>query len=110
MKGFGLSIDDYGTGYSSMQQLSRIAFTELKIDQTFVRNAFRQKSSRVILESSLEIARRLNIVAVAEGVETQLDWDVLLSLGCDLGQGYFVAGAMPEGEFYRWIKTWKPKL
>ncbi len=108
MKGFGLSIDDYGTGYSSMQQLSRIAFTELKIDQTFVRDASRQKSSRVILESSLEIARRLNIIAVAEGVETQLDWDLLLSLGCDLGQGHFVAQPMAASEFYRWIKTWKP--
>lgn len=86
MKGFGLSIDDYGTGYSSMQQLSQIAFTELKIDQMFVRNALRQQSSRVILESSLEMARRLNIVAVAEGVETQQEWDLLLNLGGDLGQ------------------------
>jgi len=108
MKGFGLSIDDYGTGYSSMQQLSHIAFTELKIDESFVRNASRQKASRVILESSLEMARRLNIVAVAEGVETQLDWDLLRSLGCDLCQGYFVAVPMETGEFFRWVKTWRP--
>lgn len=105
MKGFGLSIDDYGTGYSSMQQLSRIAFTELKIDQSFVRNASKQESSRVILESSIEMARRLNIVAVAEGVETQLDWDLLLALGCDLGQGYFVAVPMETSEFFHWVKT-----
>ena len=108
MKGFGLSIDDYGTGYSSMQQLSRIAFTELKIDQSFVRNASKQKSSRVILESSLEMASRLNIIAVAEGVETQHDWDLLKTLGCDLGQGYFVAAPMETGEFFRWAKAWKP--
>ncbi|RZA13400.1 MAG: EAL domain-containing protein, partial [Lysobacteraceae bacterium] len=53
MKGFGLSIDDYGTGYSSMQQLTRIPFTELKIDQSFVQHAAHQESSRMILESSL---------------------------------------------------------
>ena len=108
MKGFGLSIDDYGTGYSSMQQLSRIAFTELKIDQSFVRNAAKQRSSRVILESSLDMAKRLNIVAVAEGVETQLEWDLLRELGCDQGQGYFIAVPMETGEFFRWIKTWRP--
>ena len=105
MKGFGLSIDDYGTGYSSMQQLSRIAFTELKIDQSFVRDACRQKSSRVILESSLDMAKRLGIVAVAEGVESQLEWDLLLSLGCDLGQGYFIAPPMETGEFFNWVRT-----
>ena len=108
MRGFGLSIDDYGTGYSSMQQLSRIAFSELKIDQSFVMQASHQLSSRVILESSLEMARRLNIVAVAEGVETQLEWDLLKSLGCDLGQGYFIAAPMETGEFFRWSKNWIP--
>ncbi|MEO8101498.1 MAG: EAL domain-containing response regulator [Betaproteobacteria bacterium] len=107
MRGFGLAIDDYGTGYSSMQQLSRIAFTELKIDQSFVRSASTQKSSRVILESSLEMAKRLNILAVAEGVETRPDWDLLVSLGCDLGQGYFVAAPMETGAFFHWLKTWK---
>ena len=91
MKGFGLSIDDYGTGYSSMQQLTRIAFTELKIDQSFVANAARQQSARVIVESSLNMAKRLNIVSVAEGVETQQDWELLHQLGCELAQGYFIA-------------------
>ena len=64
-------------GYSSMQQQSRIAFTELKIDQTFVCHATRQESSRVILESSLDVASRLHIAAVAGGVETQQEWDLL---------------------------------
>lgn len=109
MKGFGLSIDDYGTGYSSMQQLSRIAFTELKIDQSFVKNASRQKASQVILESSIEMARRLNIIAVAEGVETQAEWDLLKSLGCDLCQGYLIAAPMETGAFFRWAKNWKPQ-
>ena len=106
MKGFGLSIDDYGTGYSSMQQLTRVAFTELKIDQSFVLNAARQMSSRVILESSLEMARRLKITSVAEGVETQADWDLLSAMGCDLAQGYFIARPMAYAALMDWSKHW----
>ena len=106
MKGFGLSIDDYGTGYSSMQQLIRIAFTELKIDQSFVANASRQESARVILEASLGMARKLNICSVAEGVETQADWDMLVQLGCHTVQGYLIARPMPCEEYLDWVKKW----
>jgi EAL domain-containing protein (putative c-di-GMP-specific phosphodiesterase class I)/CheY-like chemotaxis protein len=103
MKGFGLSIDDYGTGYSSMQQLTRIAFTELKIDQTFVRNSA-QPSSRAMIESSLEMAEKLDIVAVAEGIETRAEWDLLRELGCPMGQGYFIARPMEAAEFLRYLR------
>ena len=102
MKGFGLSIDDYGTGYSSMQQLTRIAFTELKVDQSFVTNAAKHQSSRIVLESSLEMAKKLGIAAVAEGVETQVDWDLLVGFGCDLAQGYFVAKPMEAEALLGW--------
>jgi EAL domain-containing protein (putative c-di-GMP-specific phosphodiesterase class I) len=94
MKGFGLSIDDFGTGYSSMQQLMRIAFTELKIDQSFVANAARNQAARIILESSLDMARKLDITSVAEGVESKEDWKLLRQLGCQLAQGYFIAKPM----------------
>lgn len=107
MKGFGLSIDDYGTGYSSMQQLSRIAFTELKIDQSFVANATTKKSARVMLESSIDMARNLNITAVAEGVETQADWDLLRQLGCEAAQGYLIARPMESGAYMDWVRDWK---
>jgi EAL domain-containing protein (putative c-di-GMP-specific phosphodiesterase class I)/CheY-like chemotaxis protein len=103
MKGFGLSIDDYGTGYSSMQQLTRIAFTELKIDQSFVRNAA-QPSCRAMIESSLEMAEKLHIVAVAEGIETRAEWELLRKMGCQLGQGYFIAKPMAGEEFLRWMR------
>ena len=102
MKGFGLSIDDYGTGYSSMQQLTRISFTELKIDQSFIANAARQQSARIILESTLGMAKRLNITSVAEGVETQQDSDLLCQLGCQLAQGYFIAKPMDARTFLKW--------
>jgi len=104
MKAFGLSIDDYGTGYSTMQQLSRIPFTELKIDQSFVIHAARQESSRLILESSLEMARKLGITSVAEGVETQEDWDLLRDSGCILAQGYHIARPMPADQFLQWVR------
>ena len=94
LRGFGLSIDDYETGYSSMQQLTRIAFTELKIDQSFVKKAATQHSALVILESSLRMARQLRIASVAEGVETRADFDLLRSLQCDMAQGCFIAPPM----------------
>ena len=106
MNGFGLSIDDYGTGYSSMQQLTRIAFTELKIDRSFVLNASRQESAAVILESSLAMAGKLGITAVAEGVETQQDYDLLRRLGCGLAQGYFIARPMEAAAFTGWAREY----
>jgi EAL domain-containing protein (putative c-di-GMP-specific phosphodiesterase class I) len=102
MKGFGLSIDDYGTGYSSLQQLARIAFTEIKIDQSFVANARTQQSARIILESTLDMAKKLDISTVAEGVETQDDWDFLRQLGCELAQGYLIAKPMEASKLLTW--------
>jgi EAL domain-containing protein (putative c-di-GMP-specific phosphodiesterase class I) len=99
MRGFGLSIDDYGTGFASMQQLTRVPFTELKIDQSFVTDYADNPSSRAVVESSVEMARRLNLRSVAEGVETQSDWNALHALGCDIAQGYFIARPMEEQAF-----------
>lgn len=106
IKGFGLSIDDYGTGYSSLQQLTRIPFTELKIDQSFVMHAVHQESSRMILESSLEMARKLGITSVAEGTETSEDWNLLRECGCDLAQGFFIAKPMKAADFPGWVSNW----
>lgn len=107
MRGFGLSIDDYGTGYSSMQQLTRIAFTELKIDQSFVANAGTKEAARVILGSSLDMAKKLGITAVAEGIETQEDWALLRDLGCEVGQGYFIARPMEAARYPAWARAWE---
>jgi EAL domain-containing protein (putative c-di-GMP-specific phosphodiesterase class I) len=110
IKGFGLSIDDYGTGYSSMQQLSRIPFTELKIDQSFVMSAIEKQSCRVILESSVDIAKKLGLRAVAEGVETDADWELLKSLGCDTAQGYLIAKPMEAKKLVEWAAQWVPPV
>jgi EAL domain-containing protein (putative c-di-GMP-specific phosphodiesterase class I) len=108
MKGFGLSIDDYGTGYSSMQQLARVPYTELKIDQSFVLGAASQPRLRVMLESSMELANKLGLTVVAEGVETRQDWDLLKQLGCQKAQGYYIAKPMPADAFLDWVDEWPP--
>lgn len=105
LKGFSLSIDDYGTGFSSLQQLSRIPFTELKIDRSFVHGAHKRKNLRVILESALDLARRLGLSTVAEGVETLEDWRLLQQFGCNAGQGWLIGRPMPGAELPAWSKS-----
>jgi EAL domain-containing protein (putative c-di-GMP-specific phosphodiesterase class I)/ActR/RegA family two-component response regulator len=106
MHGVGLAIDDFGTGHSSFQQLSRVPFTELKIDRSFVTGASRQPLLRTIVESNVLMARALGLACAGEGIETQEDWDLLRDLGCDLGQGYFIAGPMEGPQLPAWIRAW----
>ncbi len=99
MYGFSLSIDDYGTGYSSLQQLTRIAFSELKIDGSFVKDLTDSETMCIIVESCIDMARKLKVTSTAEGVETQQDWDILKNIGCDTAQGYFIAKPMDFASF-----------
>lgn len=110
LKGFGLSIDDFGTGFSSLEQLHKIPFTELKIDKSFVHLATENQASRAILESSIALSKRLGIQCVAEGVENQEDWDLIQSLGCDIAQGYYQARPMPPQDFVQWARDYSLKL
>jgi EAL domain-containing protein (putative c-di-GMP-specific phosphodiesterase class I) len=105
MSGFTLSIDDFGTGYSSMQQLTRIPFTELKVDRTFVTNAATNEAARLVLKSSLQLARDLNIDSVAEGIESRKEWELLQEFGCTLGQGYFIAKPMEAAAYINWMRS-----
>ncbi len=105
LRGFGLSIDDFGTGFSSLQQLTRVPYTELKIDRGFVNGAVASPERRAVLESSINIAKKLGLTSVAEGVETQEDWQLLHELGCDLAQGYFIAKPLSGAEFTTWAAS-----
>ena len=107
MKGFALSIDDFGTGYSSMEQLRRVPFAELKIDRAFVNGAAQSTKARAILQSSAALGRNLGLSVVAEGAETQEDWDMLSTLGIDVVQGYFVAKPMPADAVLPWSRAWQ---
>ncbi|HHQ4441943.1 TPA: EAL domain-containing response regulator [Aeromonas veronii] len=109
MHGFGLSIDDFGTGYSSMQ-LALLPFTELKLDRSFVDRCHADPSRLAIIESSIELARKLGLKSVAEGVEDEATWRVLAQLGCDLCQGFFSARPMPRSELANWHRTWQDRL
>ena len=104
LKGFGLSIDDFGTGYSSMQHLQNFPFNELKIDKTFVTGASESDAARAIIESSVALARKLDMRVVAEGVETYEDWQTVVELGCDVIQGYMLARPMPPEEFVEFVR------
>ena len=104
LRGFRLSLDDYGTGFSSMQQLARIPFTELKIDRSFVHGAADRESLQVILRSALDMANELGLETVAEGVESLQDWKLVRQYGCTLAQGWLLSKAMPAGEFEPWLQ------
>ncbi|MGE4064300.1 MAG: EAL domain-containing protein [Rhodospirillaceae bacterium] len=106
MKGFALSIDDFGTGYSSMEQLRRVPFAELKIDRAFVNGAGQNHKAKAILQSSAALGHNLGLSVVAEGAETQDDWDLLAGLGVDVVQGYFVAKPMPVDSVLAWCRQW----
>jgi EAL domain-containing protein (putative c-di-GMP-specific phosphodiesterase class I) len=109
LKHVGLSIDDFGTGHSSLSQLRDIPFDELKVDRGFVHGAARNPANRAILEGSLGMSRQLGMRSVAEGVEDREDWDLLRTLGCDLAQGYFIARPMPPAALPRWIEEWEAR-
>lgn len=107
LKGFGLSIDDFGTGYSSMNQLAQIPFTELKIDRSFVSGADRDRKNAAMIGATLDLARRLGLSVVAEGVETAEEWQLLARQGCELAQGWLIAKAVPADDLAAAIAQWR---
>lgn len=110
LKRFRLSIDDFGTGHSSLSQLRDIPFEELKIDQSFVHHAGSDETRRAIFYASVNLARQLGMESVAEGVEDEADWAFLRGTGCTLAQGYLIARPMPAAELPTWIGDWESRL
>lgn len=109
LKRFRLSIDDFGTGNSSLTQLRDIAFNELKIDRGFVHGASRDPTARAMFDASLDLGKRLGMEVVAEGVEDRDDWDMVRTTQCDLAQGYFIAPPMAAGDLPGWVQTWNQR-
>lgn len=103
--GCGLSIDDYGTGYSSVKQLSQIPFTELKVDRSLVHGISTKPHLQVIFESTLSMCQKLGIELVAEGVERPDDWFYLQQAGCNTAQGYLISPPLPEQRFCQWVQN-----
>ncbi len=110
LQGFGLSIDDYGTGYSSVKQLSQLPFSELKMDRSLVHEIAGKPHLQVIFDSTLSMCRKLGIEVVAEGVERASDWEWLRQAGCPVAQGYFTSPPMPAAEVEHWVHAGMPAL
>jgi EAL domain-containing protein (putative c-di-GMP-specific phosphodiesterase class I)/ActR/RegA family two-component response regulator len=110
LKHFHLSIDDFGTGHSSLSQLRDLPFNELKVDQSFAHGAANNETLRGIYHASLSLAQQLGMKTVAEGIEDQADWGFVRGTTCNLAQGYFIAKPMPAGDIFDWITTWEANI
>ncbi|RBA24681.1 bifunctional diguanylate cyclase/phosphodiesterase [Herminiimonas fonticola] len=109
-QGFKLSIDDFGTGFSSLAYLKRLPVNELKIDKSFVMAMDRDESDAKIVRSTIDLAHNLGLSVVAEGVENKALLDKLRELDCDEAQGYFIAKPMPFNEFVEWRARWNASI
>src|SRR2546421_702821 len=103
--GVRVSIDDFGTGFSSLTNLKRLPIDELKIDKTFVTEMPSKKKDGLIVRSTIDLAHALGLVAVAEGVEEASAWDMLAAQGCDLAQGYYICRPLPAADVVGWYQS-----
>jgi len=102
LRGFRLSIDDFGTGFSSMLALVRMPFSEVKVDKTFVMTSADSRESRLVIKAIIELAHSLNMQVAAEGIENNQALDLLRKMGCDQAQGYFIGRPMLPDAFIDW--------
>ena len=102
-KGYEIEMDDFGSGYSSLNMLSSLPVDVLKMDIDFIRNIERTEKDFRLVELIIDIARYLKVPVVAEGVETANQLKLLKNAGCDLVQGYYFSKPLPAGEFERKI-------
>lgn len=105
--GLRLSIDDFGTGHSSLAYLKTLPVHELKLDRSFVTSMASDEHDARIVQSTVELAHGLGLSVVAEGVENLRTWELLQSLRCDEAQGHFIAKPMPAAQFATWVSGWQ---
>jgi EAL domain-containing protein (putative c-di-GMP-specific phosphodiesterase class I) len=102
--GVRFALDDFGSGYSSLSYLHRLPLEEVKIDQSFIRElSSADASGSTIVGATVDLGHRLGFAVVAEGVESRDEWDRLISLGCDIVQGFHIARPMPVEDVLRWL-------
>ncbi|HZF78485.1 MAG TPA: EAL domain-containing protein [Rubrivivax sp.] len=102
--GLSFALDDFGTGYSSLSYVKRFPFSELKIDQSFLREVPQDRSNVAICRAIIALGQSLGLSVVAEGVESEAQWQFLLEEGCNSAQGYHFARPMPPEDFERWLR------
>lgn len=106
MKGFRVSIDDFGIGNSSFALLARLPFSEIKVDKSFAIPARKSAEARTIIKSAVDLGHSLELRVVTEGVEDVDTLDFLQEIGCDYAQGYFIARPMPGDQILGWMAQW----
>src|SRR6185312_7299131 len=106
LKGFTLSIDDFGTGFSSLATLYKLPFSELKIDKSFTFDLQKSPEARALIESTIGMAQRLGLKVVAEGVESEAVFNELRLMGCQHAQGYFISKSMPADKVPQFFADW----
>lgn len=107
--GISLSIDDFGTGYSSLSRLKKLPVSELKIDQSFVKDMEQSPNDEVIVHSTIELAHNLGLSVVAEGVQSAATLQRLASLGCDTAQGFVISEPVSADEFAALMASYQAK-
>ena len=103
--GVTIAVDDFGTGHSSLAQATRLPVDQLKIDQSFIRDMEEDPAALAVVETIIDLGRRLGLGVVAEGVETELSVSVLRDLGCKIAQGFYLAAPMPAAAFDAWAAS-----
>lgn len=103
LRGVELAMDDFGSGYSTLRQLRRLPFTELKLDRSFVLASLNDDHARSIVESAARLSGELGLRCVAEGVETMQHWQLMADLGFTAVQGFVISPAFPASELPQWL-------
>jgi EAL domain-containing protein (putative c-di-GMP-specific phosphodiesterase class I) len=103
-KGFSLAMDDFGTGYSSMAYLRRFPFDMIKIDQSFIADLGQNTEAEAIVRAMLNLGRELGLCMIAEGVETNAQWQFLEAEGCDEIQGFWFSRPLSASDFIQLLK------
>ncbi|WP_417451350.1 EAL domain-containing protein [Kordiimonas sp.] len=107
LRGFGLSLDDFGTGFASLMRLKTIPFDEIVVDRMFISRAGEDETARIILQSAIELSHKLELRCTCEGVETEEQLKIVRALGADYAQGYLLAKPMTADEFLIWFEDYR---
>jgi EAL domain-containing protein (putative c-di-GMP-specific phosphodiesterase class I) len=107
--GVSFSMDDFGTGFSSLSYLKRLPFDQIKIDKTFVRDVFQSMNDAAIVETIIAMAEHLNLDVIAEGVETKEEMDFLNAKGCNNYQGFYFSTPLPAPSLEAFLQDWMKK-
>jgi len=105
--GVGVALDDFGSGYSSLEYVSQLPMDYLKIDRTFMMNMHKNPGNKIIMETIMTLAKGMKVKTVTEGVERREDFDFLRKIGCDVAQGYFITKPVDVASFEKFLENWQ---